>query len=73
MKIKSGVQHTQIISCPACYGESCSTSGYDSDGRILTIHFVCACGANFAYQYIREGGATLFTIQLVQVRYDPDA
>ncbi len=73
MKIKSGELSVKVISCPACYGESCSNTGYASDGRILTIHFVCACGANFVYQYIREGGATLFTIQLVQVRFDPDA
>jgi hypothetical protein len=73
VKVKSGVQHTQIISCPACYGNSCSISGYDSDGRKLVIHFLCTCGAQFVYQYDRMGGDTLFSIHLVQVKFDPDA
>lgn len=67
MKIKGGVLDTKLICCPVCYADSCTVSGFDSDGRTLTIHFVCTCGAMFVYEYVRQGGDTVFMCKVVQV------
>lgn len=54
------------LECPVCYGNSVSIVGTNSDGRELNIILACACSAQFVYQYLRQGGSTLFQVRLVE-------